>query len=541
MVDGRYRFRHELVRHALAAGVPPHRQVSIHRDAARRLERSGAPPALIARHWLDGKRPDDAIPWSLAAGRHALRLGAYEDALVHLDSVLAHAPTHVEALRLSAQALDALGRGGAPAAYAAAAEVVVDGADDLRAQQALAQLKLGDFAGALGTVDGLRPATLDGRLAQALTLSGIAAIGLIDPEAATTHAAESRRLALQLGDPAAAVAASWAQALAAHVCGQLRDSLRVDVRATASLPELAIAVFDGQLCVTQRLLYGVAPYAEVIDFADSLAAEAERVGAARGGAFARTLRGEALLLSGQLASADRELAAAGDLHRSISAPTGEAHALQRRAEIAVRSGRRADARRLIGEALHVARHSRVGFHLLDRIYGTAIEAADDVSAAMAVVNEAELAIRGPVETCPGCRITFAVPAAIATAQASDLARAEGYLAAAEMLATVVMQLPAWDAAVDEARGHIAREGRARSGHSHVRGSRQAFPRRRPAARRGAVRSADHRLTPPGTFQERRLATVMPTRRRRRKERSRWSSRCSTDWEAARASPASLTK
>ncbi len=450
----RYRFRHELVRQALAQRVPPHQRIAVHRDAARRLERAGAPPALIARHWLDGHRPDAAAVWLLAAARQAVRLGAFADALGHLDRLLAHHPDHPEGLHLRAEALDALGSGGAPAAYAAAAAAAGDAADDLRAKQALAQLKLGDFAGALHTVNRVDPVSLDGRLARALTLSGVAAIGLADPRLATTHAAESRTLALELGDPVALVAASWAQALAAHARGELRESLRIDVRDTSSLPHLAIAVFDGQLCVTQRLLYGAAPYPDVIAFADSLADDADRLGARRGRAFALTFRGEAHLLAGQLSDAERDLAEAGRLHRSIGAPTGEAHDLQRRAEVALYQGQQADAGRLLSEALQVARESSVGFHLFDRIYGTAVAAAPDAAAAMAAVDAAELAIHGPAETCPGCRITFVVPAAIAAARAGALDRAASYAATAENLARVVMQLPAWDAAVEEVNGHL---------------------------------------------------------------------------------------
>src|SRR5690606_9763783 len=61
-------------------------------------------------------------------------------------------------------------------------------------------------------------------------------------------------------------------------------------------------------------------------------------------------------------------------------------------------------------------------HLLDRIYGTrvALALASDPDAALAEVHEAEEAVRGPLETCPGCRITFAVPAAVAAARARDI-------------------------------------------------------------------------------------------------------------------------
>jgi DNA-binding SARP family transcriptional activator/tetratricopeptide (TPR) repeat protein len=451
-----YRFRHELVRQALIGQVPPHHRFALHRDLARRLTAAGAAPAVIARHWLDGRRPAEAVSWLLAAARQAAGLGAFADALGHLEPLLRHAPGHAEALTLRAQALDALGDSRAPAAYEAAAELAGEPeAHELRAKQALAQLKLGDPGGALQTLADASPTTPAGRLARALTISGTAAIGFGDPGAATVMAAESRRLAFRLRDPGALMEASWAQALAAHSRGDLRGSLWADLRDTCALPELAIRVFDGQLCVTQRLLYGALPYSEVIAFADSLAREAERLGAARGLGFARTLRGEAELLSGRLDEADSDLAAAARINRSIGAPTGEALALQRRAEAALYQGRQGDATALLEDALAVARESRAGFHLLDRIYGTRIAAARPGSR-LALVEEAERAIRGPAETCPGCRITLAVPAAIAAAQAGDSGRANHYAQAAATLARGVMHLPGWDAAVEEVRGHLAR-------------------------------------------------------------------------------------
>jgi DNA-binding SARP family transcriptional activator/tetratricopeptide (TPR) repeat protein len=452
----RYRFRHELVRQALVEQLPPHQRLTVHRDTARRLAGADAAPGLIARHWLDGGRPDEATDWLLAAARRAMRLGAFADALVHLGPLLDHKPEHGDALCLRAEALDALGDGGAPGAYAAAARVVGEpAAQEIRAKQALAQVKLGDPPGALRVLEGVDPTTVDGRLAQALALSGAAALGFGDPELGTTKAAEARRLAFQSGDPAAAAIASWAQAAAAHARGELRNSVRADLHETHALPQLAVSVFDGQLCITQRLLYGARPYPDVIAFADSLAAEADRLGAARGRAFAVTIRGEAKLLAGQLDEADGDLAAGASLHRDIAAATGESFALQRRAEVALHRGRQADAVALLDEALAVARESDVGFHLLDRIYGTRVAAAADPASGLAALEEAEAAVRGPVETCPGCRITLAVPAAIAAARAGDLERAARWEQATELLATVVMRLPAWYAALDEVRGHRA--------------------------------------------------------------------------------------
>ena len=456
VADARYRFRHDLVRRALVEQVPPHHRIGIHRDTARRLAAVGGPPALIARHWRSGGRPGEATPWLLAAAREAAALGAFTEALGHLDLLLEHVPGHVEALRLRAEVLDALGDRRAPAAYAAAVRVAGEPqAQDLRAMQALAQIKQGDPAGALRSVAGLRPVTVQGRLAQALTLCGAAVMGFTDPELGTTKAAECRRLALESGDRAALVVASWAQAAAAHARGDLRRSVWADLHDTAALRELAISVFDGHLCITQRLLYGARPYPDVVAFSDAFAAEAQRLGAARGQAFALTLRGQAKLLSGSLDEADEDLRDAVRLSRSVVAPVGEALALQRRAEVALYRGHARAAEGLLDDALALARESDIGFHLLDRVYGTKITAAPDPATALAALDEAEAAVLGPLETCPGCRITLTVPAAIAAARAGDLERARRHAEHGQMLAGVVMRLPGWDAAMEEVWGHLA--------------------------------------------------------------------------------------
>ena len=168
--------------------------------------------------------------------------------------------------------------------------------------QALAEIKQGDPARALQTLDGLQPVSVPGRLAQALALSGAAGMGFADPALGTVKAAECRTLALATGERSTLVVASWAQAAAAHA----RDDLH---------------------------------------------AASERT------SWTRT------------------------------------------------------------------RCANVGFHLFDRIYGARIAAAGDPAVALARVEEAERAVRGPLETCPGCRITLAVPAAIASARAGDRRRA----------------------------------------------------------------------------------------------------------------------
>ncbi len=475
VADGRYRFRHDLVRLALAEQVPPHHRIALHRDTARRLAGADAEPALIARHWIDGGRPDEAIGWLIAAARRAVPLGAFADALRHLDTALEHQPRDSDALCLRAEVLDALGDMGAPAAYALAAEVVGDPpAQEIRSKQALAQIKRGDPLGGLRTLEGLAPVTVEGRLALALAWAGAAVLGFADPATGTAKAAESRRLALESGDASSLVIASWAQAAAAHARGDLRESVRADLLETAALPELATSVFDGHLCINQRLLYGARPYPDVIAFADAFHAEAERLGATRGRAYAVTLRGEAKLLSGRLDEAEADLHAAARLSHASGGAVGESLALQRLAELALYRGDPREANVLLDESLAVARESDVGFHLLDRIYGTRIAAAADPDAALAALDDAERSVRGPLETCPGCRITLVVPGAIAAARGGDLGRAAEYETTAEWLAGIVMRLPGWDAALHEVRGHRARATGGAAAAAHFAAAADGF-------------------------------------------------------------------
>lgn len=454
----RYRFRHDLVRQALVEQMPPHRRVKLHREIADLLAQQDAAPADVAKHWLAAGKPREAGPFLLAAAREAMRLAAFSDALRHLAPLLACEAENPEALRLRAEALDAQGDPAALPAYRMAADAADEiTAHDLLAKAALAQVKQGDPKGALVLLRGLRPSSVDGRLSEALAYSGAAALGATDSAMGTAKAAEARRLALQSADTAAIVVASWAQAAAAHARGELHQSVWADLQDTSHVPHLAVRVFDGHLCITQRFLYGARPYPEVIAFTDAMATEARRLGAARGHAFATTLRGEAEWLAGDVVGARQRLREGARLHRAIGGAVGEALSLQRLSELSLHEGRRAEACMLLDEAIDVARQTDIGFHLLDRIYGTRIVLhADDPAAALHVMKDAADSVRGPLETCPGCRITFAVPAAIAAARAGEVELAERHEEQCAYLANVVMRLPAWYAAHDEVRGHLSK-------------------------------------------------------------------------------------
>ncbi|MCW3009900.1 MAG: DNA-binding transcriptional activator of the family, partial [Solirubrobacterales bacterium] len=411
--------------------------------------------------------------------RDAVAVGAFADARAGADRLLAHAPGHLEALVLRAEVLDALGDPGAPDAYAAAAAAVgPPGDQDLTARRAQAQLKASLVVEAVATLEGVTPHSAAGKLAQALTLSAAAAVGVYaDAEAAGALADEAHRLALELGDPGAILDATWASALAAHATGQLPKRLREYLRRTSALPEIATRVFDGQLCVTERMLHGGLPNAEVVAFANGLAVEAERLGAARGHAFALTLRGEAGLLAGELARAEHDFAEGARLHGRIGALAGEALSLLGCAQVATAQGHPDLARPFLADALLMARESEVGHHTLDRIYGAMVEAAGDPEGAVALVAEAESAIQGPAETCPTCRIAFIVPATIATARAGDLERAHRYAADVRVAIAHIALPPAWHAAAEEAHGWVAgADGRTDEARVHFTAAADGFVR-----------------------------------------------------------------
>ena len=156
---------------------------------------------------------------------------------------------------------------------------------------------------------------------------------------------------------------------------------------------------------------------------------------------------------GDLDRAERELTEAVDLHRDVDAAAGrgaQPAAARRGATWPAATARRPG---LLQRALPLARWSVISLHLMQRIYGTMILAADDPVAAVAVVDQAEATI-GENDRCSFCDVMFAVPAAIACADAGLDSDAEHHLALAEISAAR-WSGTAWPAAVAEARAHLA--------------------------------------------------------------------------------------
>ncbi|MCU1346232.1 MAG: transcriptional regulator, family [Acidimicrobiia bacterium] len=450
-----YRFRHGLVRDALLEEVPPHRRRRIHGDAAARLIELGASAARIGHHLLEAGATGDAVPYLLRAAETDAGVGAYRDALRLVDSIRPHATgTHRSAaLSLRADLLNAIGDPMALSAYREALdEAEGPAARRLRVRFARCAVMSGDLDTAMAVLEGL---DTDGGVddADILLTRGKCAFFTADFETAqaATEAAQTRILAGERNWKVLDLVTL--QGLLAHRSGGWFDRMRLELRRTRDNPELANAIFDGYLCAAEYMLYGPTPYAEVIAVAQDLQTTAKRSGALRAAAFASALIGEAALLSGRLELATAELVEASELHHDLASAAGEAHSLQRLAEVRVAQGDNAEAMRLLREALPIARSSIIAKHLLQRVFGTMVNAATDPLEARAIVDRAE-SMLGWDDNCPFCSIMFSVPAVIACTRAGDREGAGRHLAAAERSA-VLWQGTSWGAAMAEARAAVA--------------------------------------------------------------------------------------
>jgi tetratricopeptide (TPR) repeat protein len=415
----------------------------------------GGPPARLAHLFVAAGLASRAVPYALRAVETAGALGAYREGLSMIDAVREHA-TPVELPRLLARRGDLLQALGDPAAVAAYqdAVAVTTGTEHrlVRARLARAAAFAGQLQVSERALAGLE-AEGDAADGPILLARGNLAFLAGDIDTAWQIASQGRELLHSPEDPWQFMDLISLQGLVAHQRGEWFERFRMEMRRTQGKERLATALFDAHLCVAEYLLYGPVPYEEVISESEDLLRHASLAGALRGVAFARTLIGEAALLMGDLDRAERELVEAVDLHRDIDAPAGEAHSMQRLAEVRLAQGDREEAWRLLQQALPLARWSMIGMHLMQRIYGTLITAAPDRDSARALVDQAD-AVMVDADACSFCVVMLAVPAAIACAAVGDLTTARRHLHAAEESAA---RWPgsAWGAAAMEARAHLA--------------------------------------------------------------------------------------
>ena len=453
-----YRFRHPLIRDALLDDIPPAQQRLFHHQAAARLGAVGAPPARIAHHLIAAGQLSDAVPHVIQAVETEAAIGAYRDALALVDAVRDQANPHDRGLLLALRAnlLAALGDRSTIDAYRDAIAVAAESERSLlRARMAQSAVMEGDLDTAAAVLDGLEP---NGGPADVPILLAQGTLAYFTGDVDAAWKASDQVCGLVRPDEN-----SWQrldlltlQALIAHHRGELFSRLRLELRRAQDAPALASSVFDPYICVAEYLLYGTTPYSEVKALAQSLRETARRSGVLRAEAFATALLGEAALLAGDIAEAERELQDAIDLHREFGAPAGEAASLQRLAEVRLLQGDRREADRLLRQALPRARWCLMALHLVQRIFGTMILAAPDPQAARAVVDQARDTM-GTEDECSFCVIMFAVPAVIACADVGDIDEAHRYLAIAER-SSELWEGTAWQAAILEARARLARAG-----------------------------------------------------------------------------------
>lgn len=453
--DSGYRFRHALVREALLGDMPPHRRRAVHRDAAARLLASNASSARIGYHLMQAGRATEAVPYVLRAAETDAALGAYGDARALVESIRPHVggPDRARALTLLGDILNALGDPMASSAYREALESAEPTeVKRLRARLARASVMSGDFDTAAAALDGLTP---DGSEydADILLARGNYAYFTadFDDAAAAAEAAQDLVLAGQYNWKVLDLVSL--QGLLAHRSGKWFERMRLELRRTRTQPQFANAIFDGHLCATEYMLYGPTPYGEVIEVATDLKHTAQRSGALRAAAFAAALIGEAALLSGDLELADAQLTEARDLHHDLGSPAGEAVSLHRLGEVRMAQGLADAAVELQNSALPLARASMIANHLTQRVFGALITAAPDLIQARVMVDRAESTL-GWDEVCPFCDVMFSVPATIACAKAGDIDHAHRHLRAAER-STELWRGTSWEAALDEARAHVA--------------------------------------------------------------------------------------
>jgi DNA-binding SARP family transcriptional activator len=146
------------------------------------------------------------------------------------------------------------------------------------------------------------------------------------------------------------------------------------------------------------------------------------------------------------------------------APSALALAFIRSAETEIARGRRWQASRLLDKAVAISDTSPLVVHLMVRAYAARVLSVKAADQALAVLNDAERALRGAA-ACQPCSIGYHITAATTRARSGDLANAREHLDKAERIAGVWQGGP-WQAAVWEARGIIRiAEGNRDQGHA----------------------------------------------------------------------------
>jgi tetratricopeptide (TPR) repeat protein len=228
------------------------------------------------------------------------------------------------------------------------------------------------------------------------------------------------------------------------------------------------------LCLAEYYLAAPGGYDIAADFARQMMRIAEEAGSATGAALAKLMLGEAELLAGDLTEAEKHLKEAAQANDREGCLSGAALARQRLAEVAVIRVRKFDANRLLDRARSLAHRSDLAAHLLVRVFGTMIQAADS-KRATTVLRMAEQELR-QMRSCEPCSMGYLTTAAAVSARAGELDRARSFITEAERISGM-WQGGLWTGAVWEARGALRQaEGEGEQARAMFREAAQAFTR-----------------------------------------------------------------
>ncbi|HKR98314.1 MAG TPA: BTAD domain-containing putative transcriptional regulator [Candidatus Dormibacteraeota bacterium] len=301
-------------------------------------------------------------------------------------------------------------------------------------------------------MEGGEPPTPAQRAAQ-LIATGLVALNQGDLGGAEQLARDARDIALaanlrhEVGD------ASTLLALASMWSGSWQRTFESDfVESLRQSREVAEGLFEAHLCFAEYYMSGTGTYA-ADEYARHLLSLADAAGSGRGKGVAQLMLGEALLHAGRYDAAHAELLRAYDLIRDDGTLCGISLALEHIAEVEVAMSRRSTARTRLRDALAAAQRSSLPSHMVVRVLGVKVAAAEDPRGAVGAVDEAERMLADANRVCDPCSINFHVQATAACARTGDMVRARRHLAEAERISGLWRGGP-WAAAVWEARAAV---------------------------------------------------------------------------------------
>ncbi|MCU1612745.1 MAG: transcriptional regulator, family [Frankiales bacterium] len=284
-----------------------------------------------------------------------------------------------------------------------------------------------------------------------------------DLDRARRLAERARDSATAHGDTEAAGAAEEALAIVAHLRGDWRQGLELEIsRGTAeAAPSVLAQMSDIHFCIGQYHLYGDGLSADVEVYARRTLALARQAGATRAEGFAWCLLGEALLLRARWEEAAGCLQRSCELVESLGPNSVAALPWQRLGELAVCRGRPEDAELSLRRAAAIATVSPMARHLWGRIHATAalaaLERGDPAAASSSVRDAAAAAAR--YGDCPTCSALLNPIAAEVFAALGDAVSAGAYADAASRVAAS-FRSAAWRAMAEAAAGSAAAAGGA---------------------------------------------------------------------------------